>query len=499
MLRTARPVRPITTLARVTATELHGPSASGDADPPTTGGDTIGPAGPGGVRTGPVGAADTEEIGSPAAPPERGSPGPGTDEHPLRSSAPPRPLASMIARAAAPALVFLALRGLGLAVLAWLAGRHRTTVAHALAVWDGQWFLDLARYGYDGVPAGMVDAFGRRTAETPLAFFPGYPAVVAWVAGVPGVSVLTAALVVSVGCGVICAYGLARLTGWIARAAGWPSGRAAGLIMVGLFAVMPMSIVLTMAYTESMFCALAVWALVAVCERRWVLAGLACAAAGLVRPTAIALVGAVLLAAGVAVLRRRDGWRPWAGGLLAPAGLVGYVLWVGGRTGAWDGWFTLQQRGWDSQFDYGRATVTFGLEMLADARSVLEVATVAFLGVAVVLVFLGWWPVRRLVHRAGGGAAAGPDATIGPGRVARVPIPWPVLVYSTVALVTDLGSNGLMNSKARLLVPAFTLLLPVAFGLARRRPGTVVAALAGLGLASAWFGAYALTAWPYAI
>jgi hypothetical protein len=63
----------------------------------------------------------------------------------------------------------------------------------------------------------------------------------------------------------------------------------------------------------------------------------------------------------------------------------------------------------------------------------------------------------------------------------------------------DLGANGLMNSKARLLLPAFTLLIPPAMALAKRRPGTVVTVLVGVVVASAWFGAYSLTGWHYAI
>jgi hypothetical protein len=63
----------------------------------------------------------------------------------------------------------------------------------------------------------------------------------------------------------------------------------------------------------------------------------------------------------------------------------------------------------------------------------------------------------------------------------------------------DLGSNGLMNSKARLLLPAFTLLVPLALVLARRRLSTVVTVLGVTTLFSAWFGAYALAVWDYAI
>jgi hypothetical protein len=77
--------------------------------------------------------------------------------------------------------------------------------------------------------------------------------------------------------------------------------------------------------------------------------------------------------------------------------------------------------------------------------------------------------------------------------------PWPLTVYAAGVLAMDLGSNGLMNSKARLLLPAFTLLLPVALTLARRRPSTVARVLTTVTLTSAWFGGYALTSWHYAI
>jgi hypothetical protein len=66
-------------------------------------------------------------------------------------------------------------------------------------------------------------------------------------------------------------------------------------------------------------------------------------------------------------------------------------------------------------------------------------------------------------------------------------------------VVMTAGSSGVTYSKMRLLVPAFTLLLPIAVGLARRRTGTVLAVLAATALLSGWFGGYALTAWPYAI
>ncbi|MEU7525319.1 hypothetical protein AB0A74_06280 [Saccharothrix sp. NPDC042600] len=368
--------------------------------------------------------------------------------------------------ALAPAVAYLVVREFGLLVLALMADRWNKDVTRALTSWDGQWFLGIAEGGYGSVPPFLVDAFGRRSAETPLAFFPGYPALVRWVDGLPGVEPVGAAFAVSLVSGVFCAYGLQRLGSRV-----FGGSYRAGLILVVLFAASPMAVVLSMTYSEATFCALAAWSLVGVVERRWVLAGLCCACAGLVRPTAAALILAVCLAALVEIVRRRDSWRPWVGGLVAPLGLLGYLAYVAVRTGQWDGWFAVQQRGWDSRFDGGAATWKFALLILGEPRSVLELATVWFLVVAIALVVLG---LRRGLE-------------------------WPLVVYGAAVLAMDLGSNGLMNSKARLLLPAFTLLVPVALAMARRRTSTVVAVLVGITVFSAWFGAYAITAWQYAI
>ncbi|HEX3651155.1 MAG TPA: hypothetical protein VHV49_22240 [Pseudonocardiaceae bacterium] len=370
-----------------------------------------------------------------------------------------------VLRVAAPALLYLAVREFGLLVLAWLAAANNTTVTAALTSWDGQWYLGIAAGGYSKVPGGMTDAFGHRTADTPLAFFPGYPWLVRLVGELPGVGLVAAAFTVTLVCGVACAYGLDRLGRRVGGSA------VVGLVLVVLFAASPMGISLSMAYSEAVFCALAVWSLVGVLERTWLLAGLAAAGTGLVRPTAAALVATVVIAAVVAIVRRRDGVWPWVGLVTAPAGLLGYLGYVAHRTGHLTGWFQLQEQGWDSRFDGGVASVRFAIQVLTTGRSVLEVVTVAVLLAAVALVVVA---IRQ--------------------RVA-----WPLVLYGALVLAMDLGANGLMNSKARLLLPAFPLLIPIAVGLAKRRPGTVVAVLAGVTVASAWFGAYAITAWPYAI
>ncbi|MER7076550.1 glycosyltransferase family 39 protein [Saccharopolyspora kobensis] len=362
-------------------------------------------------------------------------------------------------------MVYLAIRLVGLLVLAWLSAANDEAILDNLRAWDGQWYLEIAQNGYGGVDPSMVDGFGNRYPETPLAFFPGYPLLIMAFALIPGVSATGGAITASLACGVAAAYGLARL----GRRIGGSEG--VGLLLVVLFAAAPMSVVLSMAYSEALFCALAIWALIGVIERNWLLAGLCCAAAGLVRPTAAALIGVIGLAALVAVVQRKDTWRPWLAMLLAPSGMLLYIGWVGVQTGNPTGYFALQQRGWSSQFDGGVATGQFLLESLTTEKSVFETFTTWVVLAALVLMVL----------------------------CLRQRMPWPLLVFAAAVLVLDLGSDGLMYSKVRLMLPAFPLLIPVAIGLARRRTTTAVTTAVLLVFFGSWFGAYSLTAWQYAI
>ena len=365
----------------------------------------------------------------------------------------------------AAAAVYLLIRAVGFAVLYWYAAAHDSSVSAALTKWDGHWFLGIADHGYRGVPLDLVDAFGRRTDATAFAFFPGYPSLVAGVAWLPWVSVFGAALGVNVVSGTVAAVGLGRLGSTIT---GSPR---VGLLLVVLFAAAPMGVVLSMTYSEALFCALGVWALNGALEQRWMLAGVCTAFAGLVRPTAAALVLAVVLAAVVALVRRRGGWRPWVAALLAPLGLLGYLSWVGWQTHSLFGWFTLQSTGWNSGFDGGVASWRYLVHEIGAPGQLMEVASVLIVLAGVGLVALG--------------------------VAARMP--WPVLLYGLGVTIMAVASNGLMPSKPRLLLPAIVLALPLAIGLAKRRAGTQVAVALVLVVASAWFGAYAVVVYPYAI
>ncbi|MFT3716278.1 MAG: hypothetical protein QM774_10115 [Gordonia sp. (in: high G+C Gram-positive bacteria)] len=372
----------------------------------------------------------------------------------------------------AAALVYLAVRGVGLAVLTVFALTRppgSETLRGVLAKWDGEWMLALAEHGYRGVPSSLTDAHGVHTAETGYAFFPGYPAVVGLVARIPGVSYFGAAWTLNLVFGVIAAVGIARL-GALCVARGRPAGDPvhAGLILVMLFAAAPMAVVLNMAYTEALFCMLAAWALLFVLEHRWIEAGLCALAVGLVRPTGIAVIVVVMLAA---LLAHRDGPRAAAAFVLAPLGYLGFLGYVAVQTGSLTGWFRIQTAGWDTRFDFGAASLNFLHDAFTAPTTLADVVT----GLVMVLTvgLLVWSVFDRL--------------------------PWPVLLYGALVVASILLSSGLMMSRARLLLPAFVLLIPVAALLSRARPIVAGTVLVPMIAASAVFGGYMLTVFQYAI
>jgi len=379
-----------------------------------------------------------------------------------------------LASAAVAVPVYLAVRTVGLAVLAIFGAVHDVSLRSLLSKWDGEWMLAIAEHGYRDVPATLADAQGVHSDVTAYAFFPGFPEVVGAVAVVPGVSVFAAAMIVNVIAGCAAAAGVARLGARTAEllpdgaGAGRPDPGRTGLILVVLFAATPMSVVLNMAYTEALFCALAAWALVGVLERRWLLAGTAALLIGTVRPTGIAVIVVVMIAAAA---DWRRGPPAWAAVVMAPLGYLGYLFFVAAQTGSLTGWFTVQTDGWDTTVDFGAAGGKFVYDSLTAAPDFASVATALVMLGCLGLVI--WSITARL--------------------------PWPVLVYGLLVTASVLLSSGLMHSRPRLLLPAFVLLIPFAALLARARPATAAGVLAPIVALSAWFGAYMLAVFPYAI
>jgi hypothetical protein len=399
--------------------------------------------------------------------PQSGRPGPAASD---------TPLVERTREIWLPIVIFLAIRAVGLAALGRFAQLRDQGMADLLTAWDGKWMIGLAAYGYNNMPYRFVDARGLHTDDTSYAFFPGYPMLVRGVAYLPGFDAYRAALTVNVllGCAAaVAAYRLGRLC--VERMPRVPDRYAdrTAVIMTVLFAAAPMAIVLSMAYTEAIYCALAGWALVGLLERRWLLSAVCTVLAGLCRPTAVVLIGVVMLSALIAIISTRGGERIRAAVCLivAPLGWLGYLLVVAHHTGSLGGWFQVQTDGWGTTFDLGWQTFKFVNWTLVNSSDFADLSVVGLLAASVVLMIIAW----------------------------RSGMPWQVTVYGSLVLISVLGSGGLMMSRPRLLLPAFVLLIPVAAALARRSTAAQVWTSLAVIAVTCWYGAYMISVYPHAI
>ncbi|MEU7060832.1 hypothetical protein [Streptomyces sp. NPDC046197] len=372
-------------------------------------------------------------------------------------------------RRAAPALLgYAAVRALGLIVLAaWSAARGKSAYTLLTARWDSLWYARVAGpgYGYEvRLPNGDV--------HSDLAFFPLLPWLERLLAAVVPLSYADAGFVVALLASLAAAWGIFAVADHL-------YGGRAGICAVLLWAVLPVGIVQSMAYSESLFTALAAWSLYAVLTDRWVTAGTLALLAGLTRPVGLAVVAAVWAAAIASFVRSRsatpaDGApaaahaptadvRRALGMLLAPLGAAGYVLWVGHRTGRGPLGYLDVQAGWRNGFDGGYAFARFVAGKFTSFPSALA-GLGLIIGVALV--------IRLYVT----------------GVRQRQPLP--LLVYSGLVTALALCASSYFGSKPRLLLPAFPLLLPLALALARLRTSGSALVLGGAAVAGAVYGAF---------
>ncbi len=364
-------------------------------------------------------------------------------------------------REAAPALLaFTAVRVLGVLLLVvWGSRRGTPGLTRLGTLWDAFWYQGIAVHGY----AGTAPVPGPHGLYEPYAFFPAYPALIGAVHTVLPVPVHTAALLVAWTASLAAAWGIFAVGAHL-------YGHRVGVVAAVLWGVTPYAVVESAAYSEQLFTAFAAWTCYAALTRRWVWAGVLCLAAGLTRPTGIALAGAVCTAALWELVRRRGGWHTALGMVIAPLGFLGFLAWVGVVKGRWDGYFRVQDA-WQSHFDFGRSTYQSLRDLLTQADQVwlTQVVVAAVLAGSVVLLVVSVLQRQPLV----------------------------LVLFSAAMLVLALGDAAYFNSRARFLLPAFGLLLPVANGLVRvRSRSSLVLLLASAALLSAAYGGYVVFVYP---
>ncbi|MFI2433997.1 hypothetical protein [Streptomyces sp. NPDC018693] len=419
-------------------------------------------------------------------------------------------------RRAAPALLgYAALRALGLLTLAlWSAARDKSAYTLLTARWDALWYTRVAELGY-----GYEVRLPNGDVHSNLAFFPLLPWLERLLHTVTPLSYADAGFVVSLLASFAAAWGIFAVADHL-------YGRGAGVCAVLLWAALPVGIVQSMAYSESLFTALAAWSLYAVLTDRWVTAGALASLAGLTRPVGLAVVAAVWAAGICSVARDRNtagttepvrdpsppGTAPFArprsaarvlgaralrrapgavadtphgripapdgargdtrapslttralGLLLAPLGTAGYVLWVGHRTGRGPLGYLDVQAGWRNGFDGGYAFARFVADQFTSPLGAL-----AGLGLVIGVALLLWLYAVCVRQRQ----------------------PLPLLVYAGAVTALALCASSYFGSKPRLLLPAFPLLLPLARALARPRAVRSALVVGGAALVSAIYGAW---------
>ncbi|MGA5817093.1 hypothetical protein ACPC54_04430 [Kitasatospora sp. NPDC094028] len=335
-----------------------------------------------------------------------------------------------------------------------------------LASWDGWWYQQVAQFGYHPALVPIPGATGGFVIDqNSAAFFPLYPGLMRMTSEVTGLGLYGAGMLVSVVASLFAAAGIFAV---VEKLSG---DYRAGVIAAGIWAIAPGSGAEWAVYSDSTFVALAAWACYLTMTRKWIAAGAVTLVAGLNRPTAAALIGAVGLAALVELWRRESGvLRPLAAMLMAPLGLLGYVAWVGWRTGEWGGYFRLQHDAWLHYFDWGEGTwhairgVLLGRNDYPFAFQVPDL-------LATLIVFTLPMLIVLLI---------------------RLRPPLVLVAYTLATIVSVLGSLGIFGNVSRYLLPAFPLFVPLAIGM-RKLSWPVLATVLGTGaIASGWYAGYVI-------
>jgi hypothetical protein len=357
-----------------------------------------------------------------------------------------------------------------LVVLAWLNGAGGPSLLDRLTKWDGLFYSGIASAGYPQRITIAPD--GSLSEGMEFAFHPLFPGL-AGALHLLGVPARVAVVLVACIAGLAAAVVIHLLTTYLL------GSRRAGYFAVALLGVLPASITLQMGYAESLYLALAGASVLFALRGRWWLAAGCAFAAGLTRPTALVLVVVVPLGAWRAARQARRRAEPsrvrWpsviGASIVAAAGAPVYWAWLWIRTGDPTAWFTVEEHGWASHFDFGVQTWNFIYDTLSGPDGFLAPVVCAIvLGyvVASVLLVLGRWPA-------------------------------PLTAVTLLSVAMALLSTNYWHSKPRLLLAAFLLLIPAAGALTRLRDRTAIILLSAGTLISAWFGAYLLVVWPYAI
>jgi len=226
------------------------------------------------------------------------------------------------------------------------------------SIWDGHWYMEVARKGYPRVIQPDVTYL---VPDARAAFFPLFPRIVHYIDNVLPGGPIWAAVVLNLLLGALFVY----LAGCIAKRIWGERVAERTMILLSLF---PGSFVLGWTYSEALLLVLAAGALLLLMDEKWLWAGVVTLLAGLTRPNSIAVMMACLVAAVIAVVRRRD-WRSLSAPALAPLGFIGFMVFLAVHTGEKLPWFRVQREAWDEGTSFGWRAVLDVFEFITSPFS----------------------------------------------------------------------------------------------------------------------------------
>ena len=216
---------------------------------------------------------------------------------------------------------------------------------------DAAYYLSIAEHGY---PMRLPSPWNGSPIAAKAAFFPLFPLLIRIASYLTGGNYLAAALITSVLAGALITSvlaGAASALGVWALAARVRDRRVADRA-VALYCFFPGAMTFAMLYSEPLSVALAAAALLALLDRRWLLAGVIGAAGTAERPTLIVLAVVSGIAAVQAIWTRRE-WRALLAPILTPLGALGYFAYLGRRYHDYAFWFRVEHDGWNAHIDWG--------------------------------------------------------------------------------------------------------------------------------------------------
>lgn len=282
---------------------------------------------------------------------------------------------------------FFVAMGAGIAVSAWAVfdrineevpmGGLRALL-DTLTMWDGHWYMDVAREGY---PRSIMPNVTYEVPDARAAFFPMYPRTVHYLDNILPGGPVWVGVALNFVLGAIFIY----LAGVLARKLF--DNKTAEKAMI-LLCVFPGSFALSVAYSEAMLLVLAALCFIALHKKSWLVAGVLAALATATRPNGLALVAACAVAALTAVVQERQ-WRALAAPVIAPLGFIGFMLFLRHHAGEDWPWFRVQREAWKEGTSFGATaierTFKFFVEPFSRPSTVLTAATVFAMVFAIVL------------------------------------------------------------------------------------------------------------------